>query len=106
MHLTTLSCLPSSRASKSAYSAYAEFQQKLERYWSLRWFEQERLTRIAATVLKSDVLRLDGVPFVTRVPGLPDLPRGQRVELDIVSVDHVDLTLEARCIACWPDNHG
>ncbi len=31
---------------ESAYSAYAEFQQKLERYWSLRWFEQESVTRI------------------------------------------------------------
>ncbi len=81
---------------ESAYSAYAEFQQKLERYWSLRWLEQEKLTRIGATVLKSDVLRLDGVPFVTRLPGLPELPRGQKVELDIVSTDHVDLTLEAR----------
>ena len=81
---------------EATYSAYAEFQQKLERYWSLRWLEQESVTRIGATVLKGDVLRLDGVPFVTRVPGLPDLPRGQKVELDIVAVDHVDLTVEAR----------
>ena len=81
---------------ESAYAAYAEFQQKLERYWSLRWFEQEKLTRIGATVLKGDVLRLDGVPFITRLPGLPDLPRGQKLELDVVATDHVDLTLEAR----------
>ncbi len=81
---------------ESAYAAYAEFQQKLERYWSLRWLEQEKLTRIGATVLKSDVLRLDGVPFITRLPGLPDLPRGQKLELDVVATDHVDLTLEAR----------
>jgi exoribonuclease-2 len=81
---------------ESAYAAYAEFQQKLERYWSLRWLEQEKLTRIGATVLKSDVLRLDGVPFITRLPGLPDLPRGQKLELDIVATDQVDLTLEAR----------
>lgn len=81
---------------ESAYSAYAEFQQKLERYWSLRWLEQESIKRTSATVLKGDVLRLDGVPFVTRVPGLPDLPRGQKIELDIVSVDQVDLTVEAR----------
>ena len=66
--------------------AYAEFQQKLERYWSLRWLEQENRSRIDATVLKGDVLRLDGLPFITRLPGLPQLPRGQRLELDIVRV--------------------
>ena len=81
---------------ESAYAAYAEFQQKLERYWSLRWLEQEQVTRIGATVLKSDVLRLDGVPFITRLPGLAELPRGQKLELDVVGTDHVDLTLEAR----------
>ena len=81
---------------ESAYGAYAEFQQKLERYWSLRWLEQEKLTRVDATVLKGDVLRVDGMPFVTRLPGLPDLPRGQKVELDVISMDPVDLTLEAR----------
>ena len=81
---------------ESAYAAYAEFQQKLERYWSLRWLEQEHLTRIDATVLKGDVLRIDGLPFVTRLPGLPELPRGQRLELDVIAMDHVDLTLEAR----------
>ena len=81
---------------ESAYAAYAEFQQKLERYWSLRWLEQEKVTRIGATVLKSDVLRLDGVPFITRLPGLAELPRGQKLELDVVGTDHVELTLEAR----------
>ena len=81
---------------ESAYGAYAEFQQKLERYWSLRWLEQEKLPRVDATVLKGDVLRIDGLPFITRLPGLPELPRGQRVELDVVATNYVDLTLEAR----------
>ncbi|HYM47502.1 MAG TPA: RNB domain-containing ribonuclease, partial [Burkholderiaceae bacterium] len=81
---------------ESTYGAYAEFQQKMERYWSLRWLEQEKLTRIDATVLRGDVLRIDGMPFITRLPGLADLPRGQRLELDVVATDTVDLTLEAR----------
>ena len=81
---------------ESAYGAYAEFQQKVERYWSLRWLEQEQLARIDATVLRGDVLRIDGVPFITRLPGLADLPRGQRLELDVVATDAIDLTLEAR----------
>ncbi|MDQ3447011.1 MAG: RNB domain-containing ribonuclease, partial [Pseudomonadota bacterium] len=81
---------------EAAHGAYAEFQQKLERYWSLRWLEQEKRSRIDATVLKGDVLRIDGLPFITRLPGLPQLPRGQRLELDIVATDVVDLILEAR----------
>jgi exoribonuclease-2 len=68
----------------------------LERYWSLRWLEQEKLQRIDATVLKGDVVRIDGLPFITRIPGLPELPRGQRIELDVVATNHVDLTLETR----------
>ncbi|MBC8120052.1 MAG: RNB domain-containing ribonuclease [Burkholderiaceae bacterium] len=80
----------------SAYAAYAEFQQKMERYWSFRWLEQERQTRVSATVIKGDVLRIDGLPLITRLGGLADLPRGQRLELDVVATDPVDLTLEAR----------
>lgn len=81
---------------EAAYSAYAEFQQRMERYWSFRWLQQEQQTRINATVIKADVLRIDGLPLVTRLAGLADLPRGQRLELDVVGIDFVDLTMEAR----------
>ena len=80
----------------AAYTAYADFQYRMERYWCLRWLQQENIRRIGATVIKGDVLRLDGLPFVTRLPGLPELPRGQRLELDVLGVDTVDLVLEAR----------
>jgi exoribonuclease-2 len=80
----------------AAYGAYAEFQEKMERYWGLRWLAQESVHRIEATVLRGDVLRLAGLPFVTRLPGLPELPRGQRIELGIVGGDTLELTLEAR----------
>jgi len=62
----------------------------------LRWLEQEQVARIGATVLKEDLLRIDGLPFVTRMPGMPVLPRGQRVELDLLGSDEIELTLEAR----------
>jgi exoribonuclease-2 len=68
----------------------------MERYWSLRWLRQEGVTRIGATVLRGDVLRLAGLPFVTRLPGLPELPRGQQLELDVLGGDDIELSLEAR----------
>jgi exoribonuclease II len=81
---------------EAAYAVYAEFQQKLERYWSLRWLRQESVSRLSAAVLKGDLLRLDGLPMLTRLPGLPELPRGQRLELDILDVDELELNVEAR----------
>jgi exoribonuclease-2 len=80
----------------SAYTSYAEFQERLERYWCLRWLRQENVKRIAATVVKGDLLRFDGLPLLTRVPGLPELPRGQRLELDLIALDEVNLAIEAR----------
>jgi exoribonuclease-2 len=80
----------------AAYGAYAEFQERMERYWSLRWLRQENIRRLRATVLRGDVLRLEGLPFVTRLPGMPELPRGQQIELEILGGDEVDLTLQAR----------
>jgi exoribonuclease II len=81
---------------EALYGSYADFQQRMERYWALRWLKQERCDRISATVIKGDVLRVDGMPFITRLPGLPELPRGQRLELDIIGTNEVDLALEAR----------
>jgi exoribonuclease-2 len=81
---------------EALYGGYADFQQRMERYWALRWLRQEGIHRVDATVLKGDVLRIDGMPFITRLPGLPELPRGQRLELDVIGTNDIDLTLEAR----------
>ena len=81
---------------EALYVAYADFQQRMERYWALRWIRQEQCDRISATVIRADVLRVDGMPFITRLPGLPELPRGQRLELDVLGTNEVDLAIEAR----------
>jgi len=80
----------------AAYAQYGEFQEKLERYWCLRWLRQEAISRIGATVLKPDLVRLDNLPLATRIAGLPLLERGQRVELDVLNLDEVDLSVELR----------
>lgn len=80
----------------AAYTSYGEFQERLERYWCLRWLRQEGVARVGATVLKPDLLRIDDLPLLTRVAGLPMLERGQRVELDVLGIDEVDLTVELR----------
>lgn len=78
------------------YGAYNEFQRKMERYWSLRWIEQEGLKTIEAVVVKGELIRIEGLPFTQRMPGMPELPRGQKILLEILGVDYVDVLLDAK----------
>ena len=81
------------------YTLYGDFQTRMERYWSLRWILQENLQIIEAIVVKGDLVRIEGRPFMQRVPGLPeDLERGRKVELRILGCDLVDLVMDSRLI--------
>ncbi|MBU4612918.1 RNB domain-containing ribonuclease [Achromobacter sp. GG226] len=83
-------------AFEAKHAAYHEFQDAMERYWCLRWLQQEGVTRTDAVVVRDDVVRLADLPFYTRIPGLPQLARGHVVSLDIIGIDEVELTLECR----------
>jgi exoribonuclease-2 len=80
----------------AAYSAYADFQTNMERYWCLRWLAQEQAQRVDAVVLKEEVLRLVEIPLIIKLPGMPPAPRGAAVKLDLIRWDEVDLSVEAR----------
>jgi exoribonuclease-2 len=78
-----------------AYDAYAEFQRGMERYWCLRWLMQEGVELSGADVLREELVRLDRIPLVTRVPSLPQMPAGSRVELALSDIDLLDVSV--RC---------
>jgi exoribonuclease-2 len=78
-----------------AHDAYAEFQRQMERYWCLRWLIQEGRQAAAATVIRESLARFDELPLVARVPSLPVLDPGVRVELAVTGIDLLDLSL--RC---------
>ncbi len=71
-----------------AYDAYNEFQRQMERYWCLRWIEQEALQETTATLMREGVGRLDGLPLVLKVMGATALPSGSQVS---VSLGHPNL---------------
>lgn len=81
------------------YNAYADFQEKMERYWCLRWLQQEGISEITATVLKENLVRFNGMPLVSRIGGLPELARGTPVTLQVIGVDFLDLGLECRLLS-------
>ena len=78
------------------YAAYADFQRQMERYWCLRWLEQEGVQEIAGTVRKENLVRLDHLPLMQRVPSLPELPPGTRVRLSVEAKDYLTLELSLR----------
>jgi exoribonuclease-2 len=78
-----------------AYDAYAEFQRNMERYWCLRWIEQENALALDATVLRETLVRCDRLPLVLRVPSLQDVRPGDSVKLAISRVEPWELTLHA-----------
>jgi len=77
------------------YQAYNEFQTRMERYWCLQYLIQEQLTEITATVWREKLVRLDGLIFITKVAGLPELKVGTKVKLEINAVN--TLLMEVNC---------
>jgi exoribonuclease-2 len=77
----------------SAHEAYGEFQRRMERYWCLRWLIQERAETVAATVIRESLVRFDDLPLIVRVPSVPPLDPGSRVELAVAGIDLLELTL-------------
>ncbi|MEX0960829.1 MAG: RNB domain-containing ribonuclease [Burkholderiales bacterium] len=75
------------------YDAYAGFQRQMERYWCLRWLLQEQISLTGAEVLRDDLVRLDRIPLVCRVPSVPQLQPGSRIELAVSQIDLLELTL-------------
>ncbi|WP_373740948.1 ribonuclease catalytic domain-containing protein [Neisseria sp.] len=72
----------------TAYTAYADFQRQMETYWSLVYIKQQGLKELAATLLKEDLVRIDGLPLVTRATGIPfdTLPK-TRILLNVAEID-------------------
>lgn len=73
---------------ETAYAAYRDFQTQMESYWSLVYLKQENIQQINATVLKDNLVRLEGVPLVARVLGLPmDILPKTLIQLKIEHID-------------------
>ena len=87
------------RQFESVYEAYSEFQRKVERFWSLKWIEQEGLKEIEAVVIKGDLVRVEGLPLVQRIPGMPELDRGRKVLLGVLGFDYIDVLFEGKLLA-------
>ncbi len=86
---------------ESAYSAYNTQQASMERFWTLQYLQQNKLTELEATVIKSfpgepPLARADHLPLVFSVMGSPSLERGSRLRVRLGEMDLISLDIRAQ----------
>ena len=77
----------------AAYTAYNGFQNGMERYWTLKYVQQQGLTEIVGVVFKEGMVRADGIPLVLPVLGTMDVPRGTKVRVKLGMIDEITLDI-------------
>lgn len=82
----------------AAYAAYNGHQASMERFWTLRYLQQEGLQELEATVFKDNLARADALPLVLPVLGAADLPRGARVRLRLGEIDAISLDVKGTVV--------
>ncbi|MET0441312.1 MAG: RNB domain-containing ribonuclease [Casimicrobiaceae bacterium] len=81
---------------EATYAQYAEFQDRMEHYWCLRWLRQENVGETTATVIRDNLVRFAGLPLIQRLSDLPTLPPEAPVRVGIVVVDLLSASLSCR----------
>ncbi len=87
----TLSAI--ARQFEVAYEAYNEFQRSMERYWSLRWLQQENVVEREAVMLREGMARLAGLPLVVKVHGAAEALPGTAVRVSVERINLWEMTL-------------
>jgi exoribonuclease-2 len=81
---------------EATYSQYAQFQDRMEHYWCLRWLLQENITDLSATVIRENLVRFDRLPLVERIADLPAQPPDTAVRLAVGPIDLLAATVQFR----------
>lgn len=79
----------------SQYMLWHEFQSRLERYWCLRWLAQQSVTSLHGTFIRDNLVRLEEIPLVIEVNGLPELERNDRIMINVRGTDELSLQIDA-----------
>ena len=85
-----------------AYSAYNGYQAGMERFWTLKYLEQNGITELDCAVIKDNgpngiLVRADALPLVIGVAGA-QVPRGARVRVKLAEIDEITLDIHGTVI--------
>lgn len=82
----------------TTYSAYNNYQNGMERFWTLKYVQQQGLTELTAAVFKEGMVRTDDIPLVLPVMGAANLPRGAKVRVKLGAIDFITLDVSGTVI--------
>jgi exoribonuclease II len=82
----------------AAYTAYAAFQNGMERYWTMRYVQQRGITELTATLIKDGMVRAEDIPLVINVAGTGGMARGARVKVRLGEMDLLMLDVSGTLI--------
>jgi exoribonuclease-2 len=78
----------------AAYAAYNAHQGGMERFWTLKYLQQNAIGELTGTVFKDGFVRADDLPLVLPVLGGGDLPRGAHVRVKLGEIDLITLDVK------------
>jgi exoribonuclease-2 len=84
----------------STYSAYNAYQSSMERYWTLKYLEQNNIQELSVSIFKTypgtpPLARADTIPLVLSINGAPELQRGALVRVRLSGIDLMTLDINA-----------
>lgn len=87
----------------AAYTAYNGYQSGMERFWTLQYLKQENITEVVASLVKemgggSWLVRADQLPLMLSVMGAAGLARGDKVKVQLGSIDAMALDVTGTVI--------
>jgi exoribonuclease-2 len=86
----------------AAYSSYNAYQAGMERFWTLKYLQQQGIGELEATVIKDQpnavLVRADTLPLVFPVVGAQGLARGARVRVALGDIDEISLDVRGTVI--------
>ncbi|MEJ7686057.1 MAG: RNB domain-containing ribonuclease [Variovorax sp.] len=86
----------------AAYATYNAHQGGMERFWTLKYLQQQGITELDATLIKDmpngALVRADMLPLVFQATGTQGLMRGARVRVRLGEIDEIALDVHGTVI--------
>ena len=87
----------------AAYAAYNAHQAGMERFWTLKYLQQQGIRELEATLIRDAgageaLARADALPLVLPVLGAQGLPRGSRLRVRLGDVDEIALAVNGTVV--------